>query len=111
MRTWQNRTLAWPLALVGLAVICVQFAVWPGAGHTFRRTPPVLLNRPFVVGMLCFEVAVDLLFVAWVSRALSRQSEFVRVTGLFYLWQGVKVSLAFFFVALAYSHLPFPPWL
>ena len=111
MRVWRNRTLAWPLGFVGFAVICVQLSVVPGVGHTFRRMPPLFLNRPAVVGILCFEIVVDLLLVAWVSRAIGRESGFVRLTGLFFLWQGVKVSFAFFCVALAYSHFPFPTWL
>lgn len=112
MKLWRNRTLASPLALVGLAVICVQFAAWPaGINHTFRRVPPLLCSRTFVLGILCFEVLVDLLLLAWVARAITRGSGFVRVTGLFYLWQGVKVSFAFFCVAFAYGYFPFPPWL
>jgi len=106
-----NRTLAWPLVLVGVAVVGLQLGIASDVWQTFRRIPPSLGCPAFMVSVSCFEVLVDVLLVAWVARAITRERDHARVAGLFFLWQGVKVSFAFFCVAVVYGRFPFPHWL
>jgi len=103
---WMNRMLAWPLVLVGLAVVGLQFGIASAVWQTFGRIPPLLGAPAFMVGASCFEVVVDVLLVAWVARAITRRHDHARVAGLFFLWQGVKVSFAFLCVAVVYGGLP-----
>jgi hypothetical protein len=111
MKVWLSRTVAWPLVLVGLAVIGLQYGVAGAVRETFRRIPPALGDRIFLVAAPCVEVIVDVLLVAWIARAMARGSGFVRLTGLFFLWQGAKTAFTFLCVAATFSYFPFPPWL
>jgi hypothetical protein len=106
-----DRTLAWPLILVGLAVVAFQFGVMVAVWQTFRRPVPLMASRAFLIGVPCFEVLVDVLLGAWIARAITRGRDHSRQTGLFFLWQGVKMSFTFFCVAFQYGYFPFPHWL
>jgi len=112
MKVWLSRTLAWPLMLVGIAVVLFQnFVVVFWVGQSFRRIPAHLQSRPLLLSVFAVELLVDILMVSLIARAISRGREPSRPAALLFLWQGVKVTLSFFYVASVFGHFPFPHWL
>ncbi len=108
MKVWLNRTLAWPLLLISLAVICFQAGVVHWVWQTFGHVPPCLRSRTFLTAVLCVEVVVDVFLAVLIARAIDRNRDHSRPTSLFFLWQGAKACLSLLYVALTFSHFPFP---
>ena len=108
MKVWLNRSLAWPLLLISLAAIGFQVCVVLLVFQTFGRVPLFLQSRSLLIGVSCVEAVVDVFLAVLIARAIDWKSDHSRPTSLFFLWQGGKACLSLLYVALTFSHFPFP---
>ena len=116
MELWRWRASPWLLLILAAPSFVAQFWIIPQlpSGHpdsnwALRPFCLFMSAAPAVWGLAALWFVVDVFLVAWVSRALKRQSEPARPASLFFLWQGAKFSFFVLYFAVMFSSRPFEP--